>query len=161
MVYHSMGDEDIERIMRYPNTAIASDGGYRVRRRQAASAILWHELLACSPSTSARGTSDARRCDPPDDVTAGADVQPEGSRVDEARYGCRSSAVRSGARAGQGHLSPIRISTPKGFDIVIVNGKVAVENGKLTEARAGKVVRPAVNDSTHRRRQTLRPQNPV
>ena len=29
MVYHSMGDEDVERIMRYPNTAIASDGGVR------------------------------------------------------------------------------------------------------------------------------------
>ena len=27
MVYHSMGDEDVERIMRYPNTAFASDGG--------------------------------------------------------------------------------------------------------------------------------------
>ena len=29
MVYHSMGDEDVERIMRYPNTAFASDGGIR------------------------------------------------------------------------------------------------------------------------------------
>jgi N-acyl-D-aspartate/D-glutamate deacylase len=29
----------------------------------------------------------------------------------------------------------------EGFDMVIVNGKIAVENGKLTEVRAGKVVR--------------------
>jgi len=29
MVYHSMGMEDVERIMRYPHTAIASDGGVR------------------------------------------------------------------------------------------------------------------------------------
>ncbi|MFN7936975.1 MAG: D-aminoacylase [Bryobacteraceae bacterium] len=29
MVYHSMGNEDVERIMRYPHTAIASDGGVR------------------------------------------------------------------------------------------------------------------------------------
>ena len=29
----------------------------------------------------------------------------------------------------------------EGFDVVIVNGKIAVENGKLTDARSGKVVR--------------------
>src|ERR1051325_620088 len=29
MVYHSMGTVDVERIMRYPNTAVASDGGVR------------------------------------------------------------------------------------------------------------------------------------
>ena len=29
MVYHSMSMEDVERIMRYPNTAVASDGGIR------------------------------------------------------------------------------------------------------------------------------------
>src|SRR5436305_1316687 len=29
MIYHSMGDEDIERIMKYPNTGFASDGGVR------------------------------------------------------------------------------------------------------------------------------------
>lgn len=27
MVYHSMGQQDVERILRYPNTAVASDGG--------------------------------------------------------------------------------------------------------------------------------------
>ena len=30
MVYHSMGEIDVDRIMRYPNTAVASDGGVRV-----------------------------------------------------------------------------------------------------------------------------------
>lgn len=29
MVYHSMGGKDVERIMRYANTAVASDGGIR------------------------------------------------------------------------------------------------------------------------------------
>ena len=29
MVYHSMGEEDVEHIMRYPNTAFASDSGIR------------------------------------------------------------------------------------------------------------------------------------
>jgi N-acyl-D-amino-acid deacylase len=29
MVYHSMGEEDVDRIMRYPNTAFASDSGIR------------------------------------------------------------------------------------------------------------------------------------
>ena len=29
MVYHSMGTDDVERILKYPNTAIASDGGIR------------------------------------------------------------------------------------------------------------------------------------
>src|SRR5260370_9972471 len=29
MINHTMGEEDVERIMRYPNTAFASDGGVR------------------------------------------------------------------------------------------------------------------------------------
>ena len=30
MVYHSMSNEDVERIIRYPYTTVASDGGTRV-----------------------------------------------------------------------------------------------------------------------------------
>ena len=44
MVYHSMGDADVERIMRYPNTAFASDGGVReFGVGNAAPALLWHQ----------------------------------------------------------------------------------------------------------------------
>ena len=48
MVYHSMGDEDVERIMRYPNTAFASDGGdSRVRSREALILARMGRTLAC------------------------------------------------------------------------------------------------------------------
>ena len=45
----------------------------------------------------------------------------------------------------------------EGFDFVFVNGKTAVEDGKPTDIRPGKAVRPQSHDSTYRRRQTLRP----
>ena len=57
MVYHSMGDEDVERIMRYPNTAFGSDGGIReFGVGQAASAFLWDECSRSGASMCARKT---------------------------------------------------------------------------------------------------------
>ena len=55
-------------------------------------------------------------------------------------YGCGSRAVDPAKVEDKATFAdPHQYS--EGFDIVIVNGKVAVENGKLTDVRAGKVVR--------------------
>ena len=44
MIYRLMGDADIERIMRYPFTAIASDGGVtQAGRGQSAPALVRHQ----------------------------------------------------------------------------------------------------------------------
>ena len=77
MVYHSMGDEDVERIMRYPNTAFASDGGIRefgvgqcpIPRSYGTNARVLAEYVR------EKQRPDARRCDPPDDFAAGAHLR--------------------------------------------------------------------------------------
>ena len=97
MVYHSMGEEDVERIMRYPNTAFASDGGIR-------------ELGVGKPHPRSYGTNarvlalyvreknvlTLEDADSTHDVAAGANIRFEGSGTDQAGYGCRSGAFRSG-----------------------------------------------------------------
>jgi N-acyl-D-amino-acid deacylase len=61
--------------------------------------------------------------------------------------------VREGAAADLLVFDPARVQDKatfqnphqysEGYDFVIVNGKIAVEDGKLTEARGGQVIRGA------------------
>jgi N-acyl-D-amino-acid deacylase len=141
-VYHSMGDKDLERILRYPNTAIASDGGVR-------------EFGSGVPHPRSYGTN-AR-------VLAEYTVQRGVLTLEDAIRRMTSlpartfhlsdrGVVREGAAADLVLFDPARVQDKatyerphqysEGFDYVIVNGKIAVENGKLTDQRSGVVLRP-------------------
>lgn len=142
MVYHSMGDEDVERIMRYPNTAFASDGGIR-------------EFGVGKPHPRSYGTN-AR-------VFAQFVREKNVLTVEDAVRRMTSLPARTFGLRDRGLIKPDMVADlvlfdpakvqdkatfaepnqySEGFDIVIVNGRVAVEDGKPTDARAGKVVRP-------------------
>ena len=141
MIYHSMGMEDMERIMRYPNTAFASDGGIR-------------EFGAGMPHPRAYGTN-AR-------VLAEYVRERRTLTLEDAIRRMTSLPARTFGLADRGLLRPgmtadVVIFDPakvqdkstfadphhysEGFDFVLVNGKIAVEDGKPTDVRAGKVVR--------------------
>jgi N-acyl-D-amino-acid deacylase len=141
-VYHSMGDKDLEIILRYPNTAIASDGGVR-------------EFGSGVPHPRSYGTN-AR-------VLAEYTVQRGVITLDDAIRRMTSlpartfhlgdrGAIREGAAADLVLFDPARVKDKatydrphqysEGFDYVIVNGKIAVENGKITDERGGVVLRP-------------------
>jgi N-acyl-D-amino-acid deacylase len=141
-VYHSMGDKDLERILRYPNTAIASDGGVR-------------EFGSGVPHPRSYGTN-AR-------VLAEYTVQRGVLTLEDAIRRMTSlpartfhlsdrGAIREGAAADLVLFDPARVQDKatyerphqysEGFDYVIVNGKIAVENGKITDQRGGVVLRP-------------------
>lgn len=141
MVYHSMGAADVDQIMRYPNTAVASDGGVR-------------EFGSGVPHPRSYGTN-AR-------VLAEYVRKRHVLTVEDAirrmtSLPARTFALRDRGLVREGMAADILVIDPEkvadkatfqdphryseGFDWVLVNGTVMVEDGKLTEARGGRVLR--------------------
>jgi N-acyl-D-amino-acid deacylase len=138
MIYRLMGDVDIERIMRYPFTAVASDGGVT-------------EMGVGNPHPRSYGTN-AR--------VLGEYVRNRGvlSLEDAVRRMTSLPArtfilrdrglVREGMAADLVVFDPARVEDKatfakphqysQGFDFVLVNGKIAVDEGQLTSARGGR-----------------------
>jgi N-acyl-D-amino-acid deacylase len=141
MVYHSMGDEDVERIMRYPNTAFASDGGIR-------------EFGVGHPHPRSYGTN-ARvlaRFVRERNVLTLEDAIRRMTSLPARTFGLRERGIiRADMAADLVLFDPASVEDKatfaaphqysQGFDFVIVNGKIAVENSKPTDVRAGKAVR--------------------
>jgi len=141
MIYRLMGEADIERIMRYPNTAIASDGGVV-------------EFGAGNPHPRSYGTN-AR--------VLGEYVRTRGVLTLEDAIRRMTSLpartfrlqdrglVRAGMAADLVVFDPARVEDKatfakphqysQGFDFVLVNGAIAVEDGKLTAAHGGRTLR--------------------
>jgi N-acyl-D-amino-acid deacylase len=131
MVYHSMSERDVERIMRYPHTAIASDGGVR-------------ELGAGVPHPRSYGTN----------ARVLADAIRRMTSLPARTFGFRDRGlIREGLAADLVLFDPETVQDKatfthphqysEGFSLVVVNGVVAAENGKLTGARAGRILRRA------------------
>jgi N-acyl-D-amino-acid deacylase len=141
MVYHSMGDVDIDRIMRWPLTAIASDGGIRefgqgmphprsygtnarvlaeyVRNRQVLTLPDAVRRMTSLPASTFQFTQRGRLAE-----GLAADIL----LFDPAR-------VQDKATYPQPH------AYSEGFDYVFVNGIEMVSHGQLTSARGGQVLR--------------------
>ena len=142
MVYHSMGDEDVERIMRYPNTAFASDGSIR-------------EFGVGRPHPRSYGTNSRvlARFVREKNVLTLEDAIRRMTSLPARTFGLKDRGlIRSGFAADLLLFDPAKVQDmatfaephqyAQGFDVVIVNGKIAVEGGELTDMRAGKVIRP-------------------
>jgi N-acyl-D-amino-acid deacylase len=141
MVYHSMGEEDVDRIMRYPNTAFASDSGIR-------------EYQAGRPHPRGYGTNarvlalyvrDKKVLTLEDAVRRMTSLPARTFRLTDR------GLIRPGMAADLVMFDPAKVQDKatfadphhysEGFEIVMVNGKLAVDNGKLTNVGAGKVLR--------------------
>lgn len=141
MIYHSMSDIDIERILRYPNTAIASDGGVRVfgegmphprsygtNARVLAEYVRKRGVLTLEDAIRRMTSLPARTF-----RLRGRGLVREGLAADLLVFD--PARVRDKATYTQPH------QYSEGFDYVLVNGVVMVDNGTLTEARGGRVLR--------------------
>jgi N-acyl-D-amino-acid deacylase len=137
MIYKLMGDEDIERIMKWPWTAIASDGGVT-------------QLGAGSPHPRSYGTNArvlgeyvrVRKVITLEDAVRRMTSLPAATfRLSDRGF------VKVGLAADLVVFDPATVTDKatfakphaysEGFDTVLVNGKIAVDGGKLTEARGG------------------------
>jgi N-acyl-D-amino-acid deacylase len=143
MVYHSMGAADVERIMRYPNTAVASDGGIRVFGQG-----MPHPR---SYGTNARTLAEWVRNRK---VLTLEDAIRRMTSLPARTFGFQDRGMlREGAAADILLFDPAKVQDKstfaqphqysEGFDYVIVNGKLAVDNGKLTDGRYGVAIKRA------------------
>lgn len=141
MVFHSMGDVDVERILRYPHTAIASDGGFRVFGEGVP-----HPR---SYGTNARVLAEYVR---KRGILTLEDAIRRMTSLPARTFGFKDRGIlREGAAADILIFDPARVQDKatyvqphqytEGFDYVIVNGTPMVDEGRLTESRAGKVLR--------------------
>jgi len=141
MVYHSMGMEDVERILRYPNTAVASDGGirefgvgmphprsYGTNARVLAEFVRVRKIITLEDAIRRMTSLPARTFRFRDRGLIMPGMAADLLLFDPAR-------VTDKATYQQPH------QYTEGFDYVLVNGVVMVDDGKLTEARGGQVLR--------------------
>jgi N-acyl-D-amino-acid deacylase len=142
MVYHSMGDGDIERIIKYPNTAIARDSGvpefgsgvphprsYGSNTRVLAEFVRKRKVLTLEDAIRRMTSLPARTFRFRDRGLVAAGYAADLVLFDAERVHDKAT-----------YADPHQYS--EGMDFVFVNGKPVVENGKLTDARAGRILRP-------------------
>jgi N-acyl-D-amino-acid deacylase len=141
MVYQSMGESDVDRIMKYPNTAIASDGGvrefgqgmphprsYGTNARVLAEYVRNRGLLTLEDAIRRMTSLPARTF-----YFKDRGLIREGMKADLLIFD--PAKVRDASTYAKPH------QFSEGFDFVIVNGELMVDNGALTERRAGRVLR--------------------
>jgi N-acyl-D-amino-acid deacylase len=141
MVYHSMDEKDVDRIMRYSNTGIASDGGLR-------------EFGVGVPHPRSYGTNARVLAEyvRKRNILTLEDAVRKMTSLPARTFGFRDRGqVREGYWADLVLFDPARVEDKatytqphqfsQGFDLVLVNGQPVVEEGKLTGARPGKIVR--------------------
>ncbi|MBI4891820.1 MAG: D-aminoacylase [Acidobacteria bacterium] len=141
MVYHSMGEADVNRIMRYPHTAVASDGGVRVLGEG-----MPHPR---SYGTNARVLAEYVRMK---QVLTLEDAVRRMTSLPAGRFNLKDRGVlREGAAADIVVFDPARVQDlstytephqySMGFDFVFVNGVAAVDEGQPNEKRPGRILR--------------------
>ncbi len=141
MVYHNMSAEDVERILRYPNTAVASDGGtivygegkphprsYGTNARVLARFVRERGLLTLEDAVRRMTSLPARTFGFRD-----RGLLVEGFAADLVLFD--PELVEDRATFEEPH------QYSSGFELVLVNGQAVVENGKITGARPGKILR--------------------
>lgn len=141
MVYHSMGSEDVERILRYPNTGIGSDGGIV-------------EFGAGMPHPRSYGTNARVLAEYVRNkkVIGLEDAIRRMTSLPARTFGFRDRGlIREGAAADLVLFDPQRVQDKatyenphqysEGFDLVLVNGVPVAEDGKVTGKRPGRILR--------------------
>jgi N-acyl-D-amino-acid deacylase len=143
MIYHSMSEVDVERVLRYPSTAIGSDGGVRVfgegmphprsygtNARVLAVWVRERHALTLEDAVRRMTSLPARTFQFRD-----RGVLREGAAADIVVFD--PAKVQDKATYAEPH------QYSEGFDYVLVNGAVMVDGGKLTDARGGRILRHA------------------
>jgi len=141
MIYHLMGEMDIERFMRYPFTAVASDGGviepgagnphprsYGTNARVLAEYVRARGVLTLEDAVRRMTSLPAHTFGLNDRGLLRPGMAADLVLFDPARVQDKSTYAR-----------PHQYS--QGFDYVLVNGQLMVEEGKLTTARGGQALR--------------------
>ncbi len=141
MVYHSMSMADVDRIMEYPHTAVASDGGvrefglgmphprsYGTNSRVLAEFVRRRKLLSLEDAVRRMTSLPARTFHLRD-----RGLLHEGMAADIVIFDPAKVQDKATYQAPHAYT--------EGFDFVFVNGVAMVEDGKLTANRGGRALR--------------------
>jgi len=141
MIYHYMGEDDVDTILRYPNAAVASDGSII--------AFGNGQPHPRSYGTNARVLSDYVR---ERKVLTLEDAIRRMTSLPARTFSFHDRGiVRPGFVADLVLFDPEKVDDiatfedphqfSKGFDVVVVNGAVTVADGKMTDNRSGQFLR--------------------
>ena len=141
MVYHSMSEKDVDRILRWPNTAIGSDGGvrefgsgvphpraYGTNARVLGEYVRNRQVITLEDAIRRMTSLPAQRFA----FTDRGLLRP-GAWADVVVFDERAVADRATYEAPQANA--------EGFRLVLVNGQAVWEAGRHTGARPGQVLR--------------------
>jgi dihydroorotase/N-acyl-D-amino-acid deacylase len=139
-IFHAIGEQDLERILVHPATMVASDGEVAVFGRNVPHPRSYgtfarvlglyardRKLLPLETAVQKMSSLPAQRLG-----LADRGVLKQGLKADIAVFD--ASTVRDTATFEKPH------SYAEGFSLVIVNGEVAFEGGRMTAARPGRVL---------------------
>jgi N-acyl-D-amino-acid deacylase len=139
-IFHAIGEEDLQRILRHPATMIASDGevpvfgrahphprSYGTFARVLGVYVREKRVLGLEEAVRKMSSAPARRLGLPDR----GQLRP-GMKADVAIFD--PERVRDTASFERPH------QYAEGFSCVIVNGQVVYDSGRMTEARPGRVL---------------------
>ena len=141
MVYHSMGESDVDRIMKYANTAIASDGGVR----EFGSGMPHPRSYGANARVLAEYVRNRK-------VLTLEDAVRRMTSLPARTFNFRDRGlIREGMAADLLLFDPAKVADKStyekphqytvGFDFVLVNGAMMVADGQLTGAHGGRVLR--------------------
>lgn len=141
IVYHVMSDPDVERIMRHPLTAIASDAGYV----PFGEGIPHPRIYGTNARVLARYVREKG-------ILTLEDAIRKMTSLPARTFGFRDRGeVREGLAADLVLFDPARVQDraefakphqyATGFDFVLVNGAVVIEDGKANTNRPGRILR--------------------
>jgi dihydroorotase/N-acyl-D-amino-acid deacylase len=139
-IYHVIGEEDLQRIMRHPATMVASDGGvplfgqgsphprsYGTFARVLGRYVRELKILTLEDAIRKMTSFPAQRLGLRD-----RGVLKEGMRADIAVFDPES--VRDRATFEQPH------QYAEGISLVVINGEIVFENGSMTARRPGRIL---------------------
>jgi imidazolonepropionase-like amidohydrolase len=141
MVFHVMDERDVQRIMRYRWTAIASDGALSAP----GNSVPHPRNYGTFPRVLGRYVRELHVLTLPDAVR-------KMTSLPAGRLGLSDRGkIAPGLLADLVVFDPATVADqatyeqphqyPLGIDYVVVNGQVEVEQGRLTDARAGRIIR--------------------
>ncbi len=147
MVYHVMDEGDVERIMKYRWTSIASDGALS----RPGNTVPHPRNYGTFPRVLGRYVRERKVLTLPDAVR-------KMTSLPAARLGLADRGkIATGLMADLVVFDPATVADkatyqqphqyPVGIDYVLVNGQIEVDSGKFTSARGGRVIRHVVQQA--------------
>ncbi|MEO8795084.1 MAG: D-aminoacylase, partial [Daejeonella sp.] len=149
MIFHSMDEADVENIMKYPNAMIASDSGIR-------------EFGSGVPHPRGYGSNSRvlSRYVREKNILTLEDAIRKMTSLPAQKFGFKNRGIlREGMVADIVIFDPVTVEDlstyekphqfSKGFEYVIVNGKITVEKSKHNGTRNGKILYGPAKKNTH------------